>query len=156
MQKREAEWILKEKYQGVMTPEAVLDIAKLKQGEHVDYIIGFTEFLGCKIDLSKRPMIPRPETEYWVEKAIQELWKSRSASVWCLDLFAGSGCIGIAVLGHIPFARVDFGEKEKKFADQIKINATLNRIDRKRYRVFQSDVFSKIPYKYDYIFANPP
>ncbi|MBI1971556.1 MAG: peptide chain release factor N(5)-glutamine methyltransferase [Candidatus Wildermuthbacteria bacterium] len=136
----------------------------------IEYVEGFTEFLGCKIDLSKRPFIPRPETEYWVGKAIQEI-RSHCAFIRCLDLFAGSGCIGIAVLKHVPDARVVFAEKEKKFIQQIKKNLALNKIPSGRYRLVQparrspersrggeggSDLFSNIPGRYDFILANPP
>ncbi|MDA1337432.1 MAG: hypothetical protein O3C23_01565, partial [bacterium] len=71
--------------------------------------------------------------------------------------------IGVAVLKHVPKARVDFAEKEKKFLRQIRINAKINNIDPKRYRVIQADIFQPqnkiIGYTmglYDYIFANPP
>lgn len=71
-------------------------------------------------------------------------------------MFAGSGCIGIAILKHVPWAKVDFAEKEKKFLQQIKISAKLNRIGSKRYRIIHSNIFSNIHGKYDFILANPP
>ena len=164
---KEIRWLLEEKYGGKRTEAAEKDIARLEKGEHVDYVIGWVEFLGCKIDLSQKPLIPRPETEYWTEQVIQEIRCKRSwdcpstagtvpATFQVLDLFAGSGCIGIAVLKHIPWAKVDFAEKEKKFLKQIEINAKLNGIAPNRYRLIQSDVFSNIKRKYDYILANPP
>ena len=45
------------------------------------------------------------------------------------------------------------GDKEKKAIDQIRINLKLNKI---KSTVVQSNVFSKVIGKYDYIFANPP
>ena len=42
----------------------------------IEYKKRFVKFLGCEIDLSKRPFIPRIETEYWVKKAINEIKKS--------------------------------------------------------------------------------
>lgn len=177
---REIQWLLEEKHKGRLTVAAKRDIALLKKGEHVDYVIGFVDFLGCKIDLSFKPFIPRPETEYWVEKAIQDIrtasflgalphispagstWaptrlqKIRSAHIKCLDLFAGSGCIGVAVLKDIPQAVVDFGEKDKRLLSQIRLNIKKNGIGKNRYRVLQSDMFYNIKGRYDYIFANPP
>ena len=178
---QEIRWLREEKYGGKETQGFKKDIARLERGEHIDYVIGRVDFLECKIDLSQRPLIPRPETEFWTEKVIEEIGRSHHAfssrftpsAAWgptrlgrkrgaralpfrCLDVFAGSGCIGVAVLKHIPRSRVDFAEKEKKLLKQIAINAKLNRITSKRYRVFQSDIFSGVRGVYDYIFANPP
>jgi len=155
---KEAHWLLGEKYCGSFTAAAKQDFARLKAGEPIDYLIGFVEFAGCRIDLSLKPLIPRPETEYWTQKAIQDIQSSpkRDLSIRCLDVFSGSGCIGIAVLKHIPKARVDFAEKERKFLKQILFNLKKNRISKKRFLVFQSNIFSEVSLKYDYIFANPP
>ncbi|MEK7510512.1 MAG: HemK family protein methyltransferase [Patescibacteria group bacterium] len=157
---KEIRWLLEEKYGGKTTEEAKKDIRRLQRGEPLDYVIGWVEFLGCKIDVSQKSLIPRPETEYWVQKAIQDVRKSKiknqKSKIRCLDIFAGSGCIGIVALKHIPLATVDFAEKERRFLKQIKVNAHLNGVDSSRYRLIQSDIFSRIFRAYDYMFANPP
>ncbi|MBU1045913.1 peptide chain release factor N(5)-glutamine methyltransferase [Patescibacteria group bacterium] len=152
---KQVNWLLDEKYQGKLTAEARADIEKLKQGEPLDYLIGFVKFLGAKIDLRKRPLIPRPETEFWAEKAIKEI-KDRQGRVRCLDLFSGSGAIGIAVLKYVPGVQVDFGEINKDFLWQIRFNLRLNGLNKRKTSVIQTDIFKNITKKYDYIFANPP
>jgi release factor glutamine methyltransferase len=119
-----------------------------------------TRFLNCKIDLSKKVFEPRIETEFWVGKAIKEInqkIENRKQKIEVLDIFAGSGCIGIDVLKNIKNARVDFADISQKAIKQIRINLKLNRASRNQYRIYKSNLFEKIRNnKYDIIFANPP
>ncbi|OGZ84704.1 MAG: hypothetical protein A2599_03615 [Candidatus Staskawiczbacteria bacterium RIFOXYD1_FULL_39_28] len=146
MLKKEINWLLKEKYLNKPNINFKKDIKRLEKGEPLDYVIGFTDFLGCKIDLSKKPLIPRPETEFWVGQVIKEINKfypstSSGQNLRILDMFSGSGCIGLAVLKNIKNSEVDFADIENRMVG---------------HRVIKSDVFSNIKSKYDYIFANPP
>lgn len=167
---KEIKWLLKEKYHGKAGKQFKKDVARIRKGEPVDYVIGFKEFLGCKIDLSKKTLIPRPETEYWADQAIKTILAFCRTKEWCsgrkikvLDIFAGSGCVGVAVLANVYCATVDFAEKDAKALSQIRINLEknislirANKGWKKECRVIKSDVFSKIKDKYDFIFANPP
>jgi len=156
---KEIGWLLKEKYNGKPNKQFKKDVKRLEAGEPIDYVIGFTEFLGCKIDLSKKPLIPRKETEYWTAYAAGDIKKraENSADVLrVLDIFAGSGCIGIAIQANVPNVLCDFAEKDAKSAKQIKINIKNNFIKIPKCKVVQSDIFSKVKGKYDYILANPP
>lgn len=157
-EKRAKNWILKEKYGGQILTLPKDDSRRLQAGEPADYIIGWSSFLGCKIDLTLKPLIPRPETEYWVQKAIEEIKVNASEKrvIRCLDMFAGSGCIGIAIVKHIPQAMVDFVDNDPLSITQIKVNATINAIDPKHFCVIQSDLFQNVSGWYDYILANPP
>jgi len=119
------------------------------------------EFLNCQIDLSKHNFLPRTETELWVREAIKEI-KLQSKALEILDIFAGTGCIGISILKACPSTRlrIDFVDIWLGAIEQIKINLKLNKIPKNRYRIFQSDLFKKLVLSksegYDFIFANPP
>lgn len=154
---RAKKWLLKEKYNGRECLAYFKDIERIKKGEPLDYIIGFRKFLNCHIDLSLKPLIPREETEYWVEKTISEIKNQYCLKpLKFLDVFSGSGCIGIAFLKHLRNANVVFAEKNYKFIEQIKINLKINRISKRRYQIIQSDIFSNIKGRFDFVFANPP
>lgn len=121
---------------------------------HHDYAHGSVPFLGQTIFLDSKPLIPRTETEYWVEKAITDM--PRDVEVRVLDLFSGSGCIGVAILAHVPNAHVTFGEQGVSHLPTIKKNVTENALNPERASVVHTDVWSGIAGPFEYIFANPP
>src|SRR3989338_8268547 len=153
---REEYWLLKEKYHFLKDKHFQQDINRIRQGEPVDYVIGFKKFLGCIIDLSKRPLIPRAETEFWVKEAIAIIKQEKRKTIKVLDIFSGSGCIGIALIAKISNATVVFADKSQNAIEQIKINATINHLPQKKIKIVMSDVFNNVSGRFDYIFLNPP
>jgi len=168
----EARWLFEEKYhfsrqQAIekiehlrLHPEQTLatlpkdirhDLDQLILDVPVAYLIGWVKFLGCHIDLSLRPLIPRPETEEWVGRFLKETTATR-----VLDLCCGSGCIGVAVLKHLPNSRVTFVDIDPQMLKQSRLNVEQNEIASERSRFLESDLFSGVTEKYDAILANPP
>ena len=135
---------------------------RLEQGmnkedlEPLAYRLGSIPFIHTEIYLDSRPLIPRTETEYWVDIVIKEIRESGIDEPVILDLCAGSGCIGVAVLKEIPQAQVDFAEIETAHHPTIKKNIIKNNLDESHTRIFGGDLFENVTEQYDFILANPP
>jgi HemK-like putative methylase len=153
---QEEAWLLREKYNGEHTSEYVVDLERLRRGEPLAYVIGFVPFLDTRIYLDSYPLIPRPETEFWVEKAISSLKDTPMPQV--LDLCAGSGCIGVALAHALPAVRVDFAEIETRHHTTIERNVMQNGIEKSRTHIFDGDLFGSIipNQQYSAILTNPP
>ncbi len=167
---RDEQWLLHEKYSGVPNNAFWADCARLAAGEPLGYVIGHVPFLGCTIWLDSRPLIPRPETEWWTEqanKAIEHTMvcsQGNRAPLRILDLCAGSGAIGVAVAKHNPNTHVDFVEVDHTHHPTIQANLTHNLtganvcIMDDTYKLYGGDLFAEIPQaaQYDFILSNPP
>ncbi len=148
-------WLLKEKYQGKKTEGFFADSVRLKNGEPLAYLIGHIPFLGTTIYLDSHPLIPRTETEYWVEKILSDIHTTEK-QLKILDLCAGSGCIGVAILKALSSATVDFVEIDESHHATIQKNIALNEIAPERAQIFGGSLFEHMDGVYDYIFSNPP
>jgi len=170
MKNQEQEWLLQEKYDGVESEAFRADCARLAAGEPLGYVIGQVPFLDCQIWLDSHPLIPRPETEYWVEQAIKAISNLPNRTN-ILDLCAGSGAIGVAVAKAIPEAHVTFAELDPAHLPTIEKNLNKNitkpsnpmegfeGVLGERFVVVESDLFSRVPIPeagFDFIFSNPP
>lgn len=145
------------KYKGKETPEFLADVTKMAEGEAYEYILGDVLFCGAKIDLSLRPMIPRPETEFWVAQVIESITQGEPAYTRrMLDLFSGSGNVGLSMLKHFDEATVDMIEFDPRLKEQIEISITKNNIRKTRTRVLTGNTWEGAVGSYDVITAVPP
>jgi HemK-like putative methylase len=151
---RDEAWLLKEKYNGIESEAFLADCARLSEGEPLAYVIGHIPFLNTEIFLESHPLIPRTETEFWVEEALKGIGKEKPARV--LDLCAGTGCIGVAVLKSLPLAHVDFGEVDENHHETIRKNIRENDIESSRTHIYGGDLFQNLHGQYDFILSNPP
>ncbi len=141
------------------------------RGTPVAYITGHKEFYGYDFFVNKDVLIPKPDTEILVARAVEILSDKISANENCIptvcDMCTGSGCIALSILRslidserislpHIPqFTLVDIS---RAALDVAKKNAKklLDENEIERVKFVRSNLFDVIPYDYDMIVTNPP
>lgn len=97
----------------------------LKRQRPIQHIIGYTDFCGCKIEVTPDVLIPRPETEEYVRWIIPQ-FSNIDSKFSILDLCTGSGCIAIALKKAIPRADVTAVDVSEKALAVAQRNAQAN------------------------------
>jgi release factor glutamine methyltransferase len=134
-------------------------VKRAAQKEPVQYLVGSTEFYSLKIELDKSCLIPRPETELLVERAIEYLRQSDGRKCVC-DLCTGSGCIAVAVAKNYEQADIvatDISDSALKWAGRNIKNHKLS----DRVKLLCGDLFDALidqldDTQFDLIVSNPP
>jgi release factor glutamine methyltransferase len=143
-------------------------IRRRKAGEPVAYILGHKEFFGLDFKINKNVLIPRPETEWLVEKSIAFLQNQesriRNQEYKILDIGTGSGCIIISLINSLHNSRFITHNSAKCYATDVsqkalgvaRKNAKIH--DVKNVHFYRSDLFSnkRLPKRFDLIVANLP
>ena len=120
-------------------------------GRPLWYIIGDTDFHGCKIKVDERVLIPRPETELLADYAIKSIEEGDKV----LDLCTGSGCIAISIAKNCARKRVSVTAADISDAALMlaKENAKLNSVN---IDFVKSDLLTSVRGRYNLIVCNPP
>lgn len=126
-------------------------VEKRLTGRPLWYIIGDTEFYGCKIKVDERALIPRPETEILADSVV----KSAEEGDKILDMCTGSGCIAVSVAKalkkkNVSVTAADVSDAAIMLAQE---NARLNDVN---VTFVQSDLFSNVRGRFNIIACNPP
>ena len=123
------------------------------KGEPTAYITGHREFYGLDFDVSPAVLIPRPETELLVEKALA-LAKSRPAAT-VADIGTGCGAIAIALVKHIPEVRIYATDISTEALRVARNNAEKHGVTG-RITFLQGNLLEPLPEPVDLIIANLP
>ena len=144
--KREAEELIS------VSKDIEHDYELLKDGYPIQYLIGYVDFYGYKINVNEDVLIPRYETEYLLEKVINISKKIFSDKINILDIGTGSGAISIVLKNELN-SNVTACDISKKALNVAINNAKINNSS---INFIKSDIFSNINDKFDIIISNPP
>lgn len=155
-------------------------IEQRTKGLPVAYITNQKEFYGFNFYVTPDVLIPKPDTEILVERALEiitEKIKARKNSIISvLDMCTGSGCIAISIMktliesykipiSDLPkFTLVDISNKAlaiaHKNSTELIISAAKTEEEKNillsKIKFIQSNLFEQVPYHFDVILSNPP
>ncbi len=129
-------------------------VGRRAEGVPLAYLTGGKEFWSLRFRVGRGVLIPRPETELIVEKAVG-FAAGRKMSI--LDLGTGSGNIAVALARELPLARVTASDISARALGVAAANAASNGCPGIRF--IRSDLFSAFGRpgpRFDIIVSNPP
>jgi release factor glutamine methyltransferase len=123
--------------------------------EPLQYIQGETEFMGLRLTVGPGVLIPRPETELLVERALGRIQERAGREVPVLDVGVGSGNIALSIAHHskdVHVTGIDVSESAIACAKRNALNLNLN-LD-----LILADIFDEraVSGPFDLVAANPP
>lgn len=146
-------------------------VEKRRTGLPVAYITGHKEFYGSDFSVSSAVLIPKPDTEILVGRAIDCITDSilsRPSSVLTVcDMCTGSGCIALSVLKSLidepsiprelipAFTLADISGDALSVARE-NARRLIPAEYQNRVRFVRSNLFEEIPFSFNVILTNPP
>jgi release factor glutamine methyltransferase len=121
--------------------------------EPVALITGHREFWGLDFFVTPDVLVPRPETELIVERAIAR-GRARAAR-WILDVGTGSGCLAVALAAELPGARVVATDLSAAALSVAAVNRRRHRLE-DRLHLVRADGVDAMRGPFDLVVSNPP
>ena len=129
-------------------------VARRAEREPLAYRVGRRECYGLDVAVDRRGGSARPETELWVERALQ-IAHRRGAGVQIADVGAGSGAIAVTLAVHLPRAAVYALDGSTDALAVTGENAQRHGVAA-RVCCLQGDLLEPLPIAVDLVTANLP
>lgn len=121
--------------------------------EPLAYIVGHKEFYGLDFYVDRRVLIPRPETELLVEKALEVATLLPDPAI--ADIGTGCGAIAISLAVKLPQSQIYATDNSLQALEVARINCQRHGIEA-RLHLFRGDMLSPLLQKVSIIVANLP
>jgi release factor glutamine methyltransferase len=129
-------------------------VERRREGEPVQYITGETEFYGLSFQVNRDVLIPRPETEHLVEKAITLAAAFEQPRM--VEVGTGSGAIAVALAHELPRAQIHATEISVPALAVARANAARNGVA-DRIRFLLGDLLASVAgERFEVVISNPP
>ena len=128
-------------------------ITRCLNGEPTAYITGHREFYGLDFYVDSRVLIPRPESELLVEKALS-LAQNRTAST-IAEIGTGCGAIAISLALNLPLAKIYATDISASALQVALLNCQKHEVA-DRICLLQGNLLQPLPEPVDLIIANLP
>lgn len=127
------------------------------RGKPLQYILGRQEFRGLLFEVSPSVFIPRPETEFVVEAALEHL---EDGDLKLADVGTGSGCLAVSLAVALPRARIWATDLSEAALEVARRNAARHGVGR-RIAFLQGDLLKPLIPRLgggplDAVVSNPP
>lgn len=142
-------------------------VKRAAEHEPIAYLTGKREFYSLEFEITPACLIPRPETELLVERAIEFLRKRNGeqpavslSNLFVCDLCTGCGCVAIAIARNFASCRIVATDISDTALEVAERNVTKHGLTN-RVKLLKGDLFEPVipglgPAKFDLIVANPP
>ncbi|MDP9379855.1 MAG: peptide chain release factor N(5)-glutamine methyltransferase [Chloroflexota bacterium] len=120
--------------------------------EPLAYISGVREFYGRTFEVTPDVLIPRPETELLVERALSE---EAGAHAVAVDVGTGSGCIAITLALEAPGWEVYATDTSESALTLARSNARRHGVE-SRVSFLLGSLLEPVPRRADLVLANLP
>jgi release factor glutamine methyltransferase len=131
-------------------------VGKRAKGAPVAYLVGRREFFSLNFEVTPDVLIPRPETETLVVRAI-DLAKTYGPSPRIADVGTGSGIIAVTMAKRVNSSQLTAIDISSAALVVAQRNAERHGVS-ERIEFIESDLFTKVPaeVKFDLVLSNPP
>jgi len=130
------------------------NLARREQREPLAYVLGEWGFRRLTLKTDRRALIPRPETEIVVERALDHIRGIEEPRV--LDVGTGTGAIALAIADEAPTARITAVDLSPEALALARENLELTGVNG-RVRLVEHDLTSGLgDGEFDLVVSNPP
>ncbi|MBI2909413.1 MAG: peptide chain release factor N(5)-glutamine methyltransferase [Chloroflexi bacterium] len=123
--------------------------------EPTPHIVGHKEFFDLDFYVDRRVLIPRPETELLVERAIDIAQRRWAGACLITDIGTGSGAIAVSLAVHLPQASIFAIDPARDALEVASINCARHAVE-DRVKLLLSDTVLALPEPVHLMVANLP
>ncbi len=129
-------------------------VARRAKGEPVAYLVGHKEFMGLEFEVTPSVLVPNPDTEVLVQRAVA-IARESDTPLRVADVGTGSGCIAVAIAHYAQTAEVWASDISREALEVATRNVSRHGVAA-RVHLECGDLLDPLAGQFDLICANLP